>query len=88
MSTRIWRPNGCMGNLIWILRVVNSNPVLRGLLDQLGYTDRFAEHSPEVPKLAAAFLDKDCAGARGLSETEIAKLTEIRDRAPPQAAKP
>jgi hypothetical protein len=48
----------------------------------------FAANSPEVPKLAAAFLDKDCAGASGISEAEIAELKAIRDRARPPAPKP
>jgi hypothetical protein len=47
----------------------------------------FASDSPEKPNLAAAFLDKDCAGARGLSVAEIADLKAIRDRAPPPAPK-
>jgi hypothetical protein len=43
----------------------------------------FGRDSPEVPTLAAAFLDNDCAGARGLSEAEIARLKEIAAKAPP-----
>jgi hypothetical protein len=60
----------------------------RALLHRLDDPDRstFALDSPEVPKLA--FLDKDCAGARGLSEAEIAKVKAIRDRAPSPAPKP
>lgn len=49
---------------------------------------KFSADSPEKAKLAAAFLAKDCAGARGLSEAEIAKLKAIRDSAAPPAPKP
>jgi hypothetical protein len=64
--------------------------VLRTLLIRLGDPgiSPFAKESPEKAKLAAAFLDKDCAGARGLSEGEIAELKKIRDGAPPPAPKP
>ena len=47
----------------------------------------FDEHSQEGPKLAAAFLDKDCAGARGLSEVEIATLKEDPRPHTPTSAK-
>jgi hypothetical protein len=38
--------------------------------------------------LAAAFLDEHCAGARGLSDADIATLKEIAAPAAPQAQKP
>jgi hypothetical protein len=41
-----------------------------------------------LPNLAATLLDKDCAGARGLSDAEIASLKAIRDGASPPAPKP
>jgi hypothetical protein len=48
----------------------------------------FAGDSREVPTLAAAFLDTEhCAGARGLSEDEIAELKAIRDSTRPPASK-
>ncbi len=67
--------------------------MLRALLHWLANPDNtvispIAADSPEKPKLAAAFLDKDCAGARGLSEGEIAKLKAIRDSVPPPAPRP
>ncbi len=67
--------------------------VLRALLARLrGEALPFGKDSTEVPKLAAAFLDKEhCPGARGLSEDEIAELKNIHDRAAPaapQAPKP
>ena len=43
----------------------------------------FANDSPEVPKLAAAFLAPDCAGARGLTDGEIAKLKAIAAKTKP-----
>jgi uncharacterized protein YjbI with pentapeptide repeats len=53
------------------------------------HTSPFTDDSPEPAKLAAAFLDtENCPGARGLGEAEIAKLKEIRDRAPPPTPKP
>ncbi len=63
--------------------------VLRALLRRLEIPSHspFAEDSPEVPKLAAAFLKPDCAGARGLSEAEIAKLKALAAKAPPPAPK-
>ncbi len=51
----------------------------------------FGKNGPEKAKLAAAFLDKDCDGAREPADDEIAKLKAIRDSAapaPPQALKP
>jgi Pentapeptide repeats (8 copies) len=76
-----WGKTGCAAD--------GAPYVLQALLNRLGDAgiSPFAADSPETPKLAAAFLDKDCAGARGLSEGEIAKLASIRDRAPP-APKP
>ncbi|MGH6837283.1 MAG: pentapeptide repeat-containing protein [Methylocella sp.] len=61
--------------------------VVRALLAR---TDEllFPSSAPEVRKVATAFLDKDCAGARGLLEDEIARLKEIRDRTPLPAPKP
>ncbi|HMF06761.1 MAG TPA: hypothetical protein VKE72_07105, partial [Methylocella sp.] len=63
--------------------------VLRALLRRLESPGEspFGRDSPEVPKLAAAFLKTDCAGARGLSEAEIARLKEIAAKAPPPAPK-
>jgi len=79
-----WQKTGCAAE--------GAPYVLRGLLARLGnpryWYSPFASDSPETPKLAAAYLDKDCAGARGLSEAEIARLKAIRDRAPPPAPKP
>src|SRR5262249_25205350 len=49
-----------------------------------------AKDSPEVPKLANAFLDAEhCPGARGLTDAEIAKLKELAAKAknPPPAPK-
>ncbi|MGA9487043.1 MAG: hypothetical protein WBV25_08220, partial [Methylocella sp.] len=76
-----WRKTGCSAE--------GAPYVLQKLLARLDNPSPppFDEHSQEGPKLAAAFLDKDCAGARGLSEVEIATLKEIRDRTPPLAPK-
>jgi hypothetical protein len=66
--------------------------VVHGLLRRLLKLDNpkvspFTPDSPEVPKLAAAFLDKDCPGAHGLSRDEIEKLKAIVAKAPPPAPK-
>ncbi len=46
----------------------------------------FAQELPETRALAAAFLsERECPGARGLSEKDKAKLRDIRDRAPRQS---
>jgi uncharacterized protein YjbI with pentapeptide repeats len=51
-------------------------------------SSQFDFRSPEMPKLAATFLDTEhCPGARGLSQAEIAKLKEIAAQAPPPAPK-
>jgi len=44
--------------------------------------------SSELPALAAAFLGEGCAGARGLTADEIAKLKAIRDRPLPPGPEP
>jgi uncharacterized protein YjbI with pentapeptide repeats len=81
-----WQATGCASE--------GAPYVLRALLGRLdGNAWPFPKESPEKEspekaKLAATFLDKDCAGARGLSEGEIAKLASIRDRAPPPSPKP
>jgi uncharacterized protein YjbI with pentapeptide repeats len=77
-----WQTAGCAAE--------GAPYVLRALLNRLGdpKISPFAPDSPETPKLAAAFLAKDCAGTRGLSDAVIAKLTAIRDRAPRPAPKP
>lgn len=70
-------------------RLKGSHP--EGLLVVMGSDSElspFANDSPEVPKLAAAFLDKDCVGARGLNEAEIAMLRKIAAPAAPIAPKP
>jgi hypothetical protein len=88
-----WQKTGCAAD--------GAPYALRALLERLeSYEGRiransfnnsraspFGEDSPEVPTLAAKFLDKDCAGARGLSQAEIAKLKEIAAKAPPPAPK-
>jgi uncharacterized protein YjbI with pentapeptide repeats len=64
--------------------------VVRGLLWQLENLEfgPLARGSPEMPKLAAAFLDTEhCPGARGLSQAEIAKLKALAAKAPPPAPK-
>jgi hypothetical protein len=69
-----WSKAGC---------TVDGAPyVLRSLLGRLDGDSPFAKDSPDVPKLASAFIDKDCAGGRGISEAEIAKLKEIAAKAP------
>jgi hypothetical protein len=74
---KYWRDLGCAAE--------GAPHVLRTLLVRLdGDESPFAKDSPEKPKLAAAFLDKGCAGARGLSKAEIATLKAIRDRAKSQ----
>ena len=51
--------------------------------------DQWQDDAKELPKLAATFLDTEhCAGARGLSEAEIAKLKEIAAKAPSPTPKP
>jgi hypothetical protein len=63
--------------------------VLRALLARLhGDVSPFAEDSPEKTKLAAAFLDENCAGAHGLSEKDKAELKKIAAPAAAQAPKP
>jgi uncharacterized protein YjbI with pentapeptide repeats len=76
-----WRETACAGD--------GAPYVARALLRRLESTrtSSFAKplfDSPEVPKLAAAFLDTEhCPGARGLSGAEIAKLESICRRANP-----
>jgi hypothetical protein len=70
-----WRATGCTAD--------GAPYVLRGLLHQLEFSNRFDEQSLELPALAAAFLDEEhCPGALGLSEVDKAKLKAIRDHAP------
>ncbi|MGH6848685.1 MAG: pentapeptide repeat-containing protein [Methylocella sp.] len=80
-----WRKTGCAAD--------GAPYVVRALLNRLDNPKSpeispFGADSPQKATLAAAFLEKDCAGARGLSEAEIAKLKAIRDRALPPAPKP
>jgi hypothetical protein len=76
-----WRKTACAAE--------GAPHVLRALFARLDdpYSP-FGNDSPEKVKLAAAFLDKDCAGARGLSDDEITEIKVIRDSAPPPAPKP
>jgi uncharacterized protein YjbI with pentapeptide repeats len=77
-----WSETGCAAE--------GAPYVLRGLLrrwDKPGLLP-FGNDSPEVPKLAAAFLDKDCVGAHGLTEADKAKLKAIAAPAAPQAPNP
>ena len=50
-----------------------------------GLPDPFSDNSPEPAKLAAAFLDERCEGARGLSDSAKAILVKLRG---PVAATP
>jgi hypothetical protein len=76
-----WRELGCAA--------VGAPYVVRALLARLDIlgSSRMEDLGSEVPKLAAAFLDKDCPGARGLTNDEIAKLKEIAAKPPPPAPK-
>jgi hypothetical protein len=77
----IWRELGCVAD--------KAPYVLRGLLGRMtGVASPFAEQSPQLPALAAAFLDQEhCPSANGLAEAEKTKLKKIRDRPPPPAPK-
>jgi hypothetical protein len=76
-----WRRTGC--------NAFGAPYLLRALLDRMwSIVGPFGNDSPEVPKLAAAFLDKDCAGAHGLSESDKARLKALAAPAAPQAPKP
>jgi hypothetical protein len=76
-----WRETGCAAE--------GAPYVIGRLLDHLGSPfSPFSAQSPQVPALAAAFLDEEhCPGARGLTEAEKAKLNAIRDRSPPPVPK-
>jgi uncharacterized protein YjbI with pentapeptide repeats len=77
----IWRETGC---------AADSGPyVVRAWLDVLGLKlPPFQAHSLQLSTLAAAYLDEEhCPSARGLTDTEKAKLKEVRDRSPPPAPK-
>jgi hypothetical protein len=52
--------------------------VLMGLIRSIEQTALV--YDPQVPLLAAEFLREDCAGARGLSDEEKHKLSNLRDR--------
>lgn len=77
----IWQQTGCAAT--------GAPYVLRGLISNLeNGCSPLDSQSPQPNKLAKAFLDeKHCAGAHGLTDTEKAKLREIRDRSPPPALK-
>jgi Pentapeptide repeats (8 copies) len=76
---KIWRETGCATE--------GAPYVLPRLLLRL--ESSFAPSGPQLPELAKAFLDEEhCPGAHGLSDTDKAKLKEIRDRSPPPASKP
>jgi uncharacterized protein YjbI with pentapeptide repeats len=87
-----WRSTGCAEEgapyvLRQIIAAVNTR--ITDWFGEVAGVNLFGAASPEVvPKLAAAFLAPDCAGARGLSEAEIAKLKAIAATAAPQAPKP
>jgi hypothetical protein len=56
--------------------------VVRALLGRLD-RDLFANEAPAKAKLARAFLTPSCAGAKGLKDSEIARLQKIAGSAPP-----
>jgi hypothetical protein len=68
----IWRELGCS--------TTGAPYVARSCIRRMTLVSfpSFAPNSPEVPKLAAAFLDDKCLGTRGLSETEITALKNVR----------
>jgi len=78
---RTWREIGCAAQ--------GAPYVLRRLLLRLENTSAtFYEKSPHPAALAAAFLDEEhCPGARGLTDSEKARLKEIRDRSPSPVSK-
>jgi uncharacterized protein YjbI with pentapeptide repeats len=84
-----WREVGCSSD--------GAPHVLQGLVFRLFYSvfiaskhdplvGPFGKDSPEIAKLAAAFLDTDCAGARRLAGYEITELKSIAAKAPPPPA--
>jgi uncharacterized protein YjbI with pentapeptide repeats len=81
--TELWHATGCTAE--W------APYVLRGLLPRLrsgSSHSPFSAQSPQLPALAAAFLDEEhCEGAHGLSGDEKATLKAIRDSSPPTASK-
>jgi uncharacterized protein YjbI with pentapeptide repeats len=84
-----WRKTGCAAEgapyaLRQLIVALSGRLVVR--FDTVVDVHSFGASSPEKAKLAAAFLDKDCAGARGLSEDDITKLKAIHDRAQPPLA--
>jgi len=89
-----WRATGCAADgAPYVLRVLlyRLNTDIRYEVGDVIYQvhSPFGDNSPEVPKLAAAFLDEaHCAGARGLSEADKAKLKQIAAPAAPLAPKP
>jgi hypothetical protein len=69
-----WRLIGCSAD--------GAPYVLAGLIRTMDSAySPFSSDSVEVPRLAAAFLKDDCAGAPGLSEDARATLKALRDRA-------
>jgi hypothetical protein len=65
-----WKEIGCKGND----RDYNGAPfVARALIARLDWRP-FENEAPAKAKLAAAFLAPSCAGAKGLTDEEIAKL--------------
>jgi uncharacterized protein YjbI with pentapeptide repeats len=76
-----WRLIGCAAD--------GAPYVLAGLITTMhSARSPFSPDSVEVPRLAAAFLKDDCAGARGLSDKARAKFKLLRDRAAPGPVKP
>ena len=91
----LWRGIGCAADgapfvLTGLLRIMSmSTSSSSAALAESSYAiSPFADHSVQVPKLAADFLKEDCAGARGISEHTRAMLMKLRDAAPQELAKP
>ena len=74
-----WHKTGCAAEV--------APYVLHGLIAQLNdpFDSPLRGQSDAAKDLAAAFLDENCAGARGLSEADKAKLKKIAAAAEPQA---
>ena len=81
---RRWSPLRVRGLSASVRGIIN-----RGSITAAGafYPGPFRYDSPEKAKLAAAFLDKDCAGARGLSEVDKAFLKWLAAQARTTSAK-